>query len=234
MPSEPDYLPHWGMDHNIDFGFHHYLLDPVQLEVPLHFVNHESRRVALHWMHHHCIEIWSYDGRVLFSRWFDRDRDTLYIPESSRDQFLAEPLERPFEPDLLDKTISMTCNEFTRLALPITVLHTDPTMIEEIIRISRVDTIFLLIGQQPNWNDLPLVDGNVLRRFELEKIPRVKALVWNLSIETLELDSGTADINEDVQIFLRKYGESVTSVLIDEKIKRFKMQPTYLTLQTGI
>lgn len=225
--SDPEYLHHWGQDNNIDFDFHHYLLDPVQLDIPLFFVNREARQVASAWICRHIIEIWPRDGRIFFSRWFDKERDTLYIPSCSAD-FIIEPQDRPFEPDLIGKTLSSGFHNITKIAFPASILTVDPVQIAEMLPLYAVDIVYLITGpSQPAWHNSP-VDGKVSQRWEFEEQPRGKALIWNNVEGKLELGRGTDVMDDDLRTYLRVHGQTLSEELTEINIVNFRIQPIKL------
>ena len=112
---------------NLNFEFRHDLLDVVQFEVPLFFVNREARNIALAWMSEHGIEIRAREDRrsPVFVCPFDPIRDVLYITLDKWDEFLREPDDRCFEPDLFEKLISVNSADVRRIAVPEALLRTE-------------------------------------------------------------------------------------------------------------
>ena len=108
----------------VDFEFRHDLLDAVQVEIPLFFVNREARHIALAWIHKHNIKMRAYarecgqlQAPVFVSR-FDPIYDTLYIAVDKWDEFLCEPDDRCFQPDMVEQFIHVHPANVTRIAVP--------------------------------------------------------------------------------------------------------------------
>ena len=125
LPSDPGY----GYDPENDestlvFKFYHDVLDSVQVEMPLFLVNREARDVAQSWMGEHGIKIRVYrgiDGQLQppgFVRPFDLVHDALYIAPDKWDEFLCEPDNRCFQPDMMEKYIQVYAADITRIAIP--------------------------------------------------------------------------------------------------------------------
>ena len=105
---------------NLNFEFRHDLLNVVQFEVPLYFVNREARKIALAWVRTHGIEIRARKKREspIFVCPFNPIRDVLYIPPNKWDEFLCEPDDRCSEPDLLERLLDVKTADVTRIAVP--------------------------------------------------------------------------------------------------------------------
>jgi len=122
--SDEEYDP---MDHelNLNFEFRHDLLDVVQFEVPLFFVNREARNIALAWVREHGIEMSAREDRQspVFVCPFNPIRDVLYIALDKWDEFLREPDDRCFQPDILGQIITVKSADVTRIAVPEALLR---------------------------------------------------------------------------------------------------------------
>ena len=79
--ADEDYDPE-NDELNLNIEFFHDLLDYVQFEVPLFFVNHEARGITLSWIHEQGLKIHFREDRcsLIFERLFDPIHDTLYVP----------------------------------------------------------------------------------------------------------------------------------------------------------
>ena len=108
----------------VDFEFRHDVLDAVQIEMPLFFVNHEARNIALTWIHKHNIEMRVYahkEGQLqapVFVSPFDPIHDALYVSIDEWDEFLCEPDDRCFQPDMVKHYIHTHPADVTRIAMP--------------------------------------------------------------------------------------------------------------------
>ena len=111
-------------DFNLAFEFRLDLLDDLRFEVPLLSVNREARDFGLAWVHEHSLELRSGRERTYpyVVRRFDPERDALYVPFDEWKTFAAEPVDRQFEPDLVNRTINVTC-DLDRIAVPEALLR---------------------------------------------------------------------------------------------------------------
>ncbi|RAL13105.1 uncharacterized protein BO97DRAFT_367259, partial [Aspergillus homomorphus CBS 101889] len=116
-PSDPDYDP--DDDENISFEFHHDRLDPVVVCVPLITVSREARGLVLPLLRDKGTDNDNNNNSKIpkFTRAIDPLHDALYIAPTHLDDFLAEPWDRCFQPDLADKQISRPAPKMSRLAL---------------------------------------------------------------------------------------------------------------------
>lgn len=136
-----------GWDHedwNLTVGFQHELLDPIQVDIPLAFVNREARGVALPWIHSQRIELRFCQKRQhpVFARPFDPERDILYIGDS--DGFCVDPNARLFERDLVHRTCS-TDVKCSRIALPEKMLQTEADALPDLLLWFRVKVLLILV-----------------------------------------------------------------------------------------
>lgn len=136
-----------GWDHedwNLTLGFQHELLDPIEVDVPLAFVNREARGVALPWIHTQRIELrfCKKRQRPVFARPFDHGRDILYIDDS--DGFCVHPNDRLFEPDLVHRTCS-TDVKCLRIALPEKILQPEADVLPDLLVWFRVKVLLISV-----------------------------------------------------------------------------------------
>ncbi|KAE8453285.1 hypothetical protein EG329_011352 [Mollisiaceae sp. DMI_Dod_QoI] len=178
LESDEGYDPE-NDEHNLNFEFRPDLLDNVQFDVPLLFVSREARRTALAWVHGQGIEMLPNEGRQYpgFVRPFDLMRDTLYIALDKWDDFLCEPNDRLFQPDLLQRNVDIKPN-LTRIAVPEALLRIQDAALPEIFwYFFHLKELFIVVDPQP---DLESADNDmkVQRRWEIESTPG-GAFFWN-------------------------------------------------------
>lgn len=147
---------------NIDMEFRGELLEPIPVEVPIYSVNCEARGIALAWAHrqgirvHFCKET----RRHVFTRLFDDEQDTLYVAPNKFDDFVCEPWDRAFEPDLLGRMIT-SGPSVRRIAVLESLFQTMILGIDEVFhQYGGVQVIFIIV----NAHD----DMKVQQRWELE------------------------------------------------------------------
>ena len=151
---------------NLLFEFRHDLLDDAQFEVPLVFVNREARGIAVAWAREQGIEI---RGRhyPVFVRPFDPTCDALYIANDQWDDFLRDPVDRHFQPDLLDQFVGIRCC-ISRIAISEALLRSEIATLCEIFEyFIRSRTILIIVDTQPDLQSADN-DRNVQRRWEFE------------------------------------------------------------------
>ena len=178
LQSDEGYNPE-NDEHNLNFEFRHDLLDDTHFELPLIFVNREARSIALAWVREQGIEIRTREGRQrpVFVRPFDPKADALYITPEQWDNFLYEPEDRQFQPDLLEKLVDVK-TDLTRIAMSEALLQKEATTLPEISQyFFQLEALYIVVDAQP---DLHSVDNDmkVQRRWEFEST-RERAFVWN-------------------------------------------------------
>lgn len=162
---------------NTAFEFRHDLLDPVQIYMPLVFVNQESRAVALAWAREMGIQMRFQRNKqsFVFVHQFDPVRDVLYVPLDKVDEFIHEPIDRQFEPDLFGRMLDVQPN-VRHIAVPEALLQSDPAALCEIFDLFYYPRMFfIIIDTEPDWNESSM---NVHQRWELDAL-QGKGFFWN-------------------------------------------------------
>jgi hypothetical protein len=109
---------------NLHLEYHHDVLDAVQVEMPLFFVNREARYIALAWMQKHNIKMRVYGpkyGQVqspVFVRPFNPVHHALYITVDQWIGFNSEPYDQCSEPDMIKKNFCPHPAKVTSMVLP--------------------------------------------------------------------------------------------------------------------
>lgn len=103
---------------NLVFEFRHDLLDEAEYTVPLFFVSHEARSVALPYIQSQKLRPSQDTASCIFTRRYDARRDIVWTPTPDTLQtLLTEPFERTFEPDLDEKIFISYHPSIFRLAI---------------------------------------------------------------------------------------------------------------------
>ena len=190
---------------NLNLEFRYDLLDHPNIEIPLVFVNHEARAIALAWVRNqgietHCRDVDNNDDDnrqqqqrpIFFVRPFDLMYDAVYVAPDQWNEFLISSLERGYEPDLFDKMHDVHPN-IVHLAVPEALLlqYDDGTGRDPFSDFFDcywwVKVLFVVLGDaQPepeylvreNCTKAPLRPG---RLWELDETTthRARALVWD-------------------------------------------------------
>ncbi|KKZ62335.1 hypothetical protein EMCG_03253 [[Emmonsia] crescens] len=188
--AEVDYVPE-DDELNWSLEFLHNLLDYVQFEMPLFCVNREARSIAYSWIHEQGLKIYFHKSRqsLIFIRPFDPKHDTLYVPLNKWTEFLCEPFDRLFQPDLKHQHVVCYGTALTRIAVPEAVLQNevDP-LLEFFEHYFSLEKLFIVVNTQP---DLQPEDNNmkVQRRWELEST-RGATFFWNTDRGSFEGGDG--------------------------------------------
>ncbi|BAE62244.1 unnamed protein product [Aspergillus oryzae RIB40] len=162
---------------NTALEFRHSLLGPVQFDIPLFFVNRESRAFALAWVREMGIEMRFHRDKqsFVFMRQLDLVRDVLYIPFDKVDEFIQEPLDRQFEPDLFARMVDWHPN-VKHIAVPEALLQSDSSALREIFDLFyHPKTFFIVVDAQPDWHESNI---NVHQRWELDSMLG-RGFFWN-------------------------------------------------------
>ncbi|KAL3467286.1 hypothetical protein BJX64DRAFT_166588 [Aspergillus heterothallicus] len=129
-PADPDFNAD-NDELNLNFEFDLTRLDPIKLSTPLLAVTREARDVALTWINKHSHShsplpfpiplpiqqpiipspnsphLQPQPSHIHIQRRFNPALDILYIPTPTWPDFLTEPWERPFEADLVNRTLGV-------------------------------------------------------------------------------------------------------------------------------
>ena len=166
-------------ENNLNFEFRHDLIDDAQFEVPLVFVNREARGIALTWVREQGIEIRLSEDRQypIFVRPFDPMRDALYVALDKWNDFLCEPDDRQFEPDLFEQLVDVK-SDLTRIAVPEALLRSEAATLPEMFRyFFSLKQLIIIVDAQPDLQSAD-DDTNVQRRWEFEST-QGGAFFWN-------------------------------------------------------
>ncbi|KAE8307037.1 hypothetical protein BDV41DRAFT_71960 [Aspergillus transmontanensis] len=217
-----------GYDHNNDkcnwcHVWRHDLLDPIQLEVPLLFVNSEARGIALAWIQEQGLKMSFYeDGQAPTAiRPFDPEHDTLYISLDTWRDFSNEPCE------LLDPRYGSTHSNcalptFSRVAMPEELFQYDISLFDVFLFYLNLEKAFVIFNAQsdiqPEENGL-----KVQRRWELQGT-QGPTLFWNGDCECFEWrDVG----DETFNTVLERACDGLDEWLIFNEIDRFEVQAAF-------
>lgn len=192
LPDEEGYDP----ELDLIYEFRHELLNPVRLELPLFFVNHEANKIAVAWMRSQSLRVeFVYPPEGLFARLFDPDRDTLYVPPHEWNAFLREPALRPFEPDLVERNLDCPGVSFSRLAFSEAMLKTERDPLPDIFCwYDRVKEIFVLRSPEPALNS----EGDSIGLQGAWEMHDVTGPVCSWTGEEIESNIAGADKNDEL------------------------------------
>lgn len=148
--DDEEYDFEFPIKYNLNLEFRHDFLDVTEVEIPLAFVNHEAREIALAWIRDSGLEIRLRvaDQTPAFVRSLDPECDVLYVPLDSWDEFLSERVDRQYKPDLFEQIVDIKTS-ITRIAVPEALFRCEnPGLAETFEHFSHLETLFVIIDPQ--------------------------------------------------------------------------------------
>lgn len=234
--AEPD--EQHGTDQDVvNFGFCHEMLDTFHVDMPLVFVNHEARSVALAWAHEQGIDMrFSEDTkRHVFVRRFDPMRDALFIGINQWDDFCLEPFDRLAQPDLFDQTVTNN-PELTRIAVPHTTIWADCATLPDVFHwFPRLQVLFVILDIQLDLNmERMLLKGDRKKaRARLQNQQwkvgdaRGRALVWNAAKRRFDWRGSVGLGNQALFRQMEEAAREMHAWLAQREAGSFEIQPVY-------
>lgn len=215
-------------EHNLTLEFRHELLERgSQIEVPLFFVNREARSIALAWIRKQGIKIRFHkdEKQYHFVRPFDPKRDALYVENDMFDfeKFLSEPIDRGFEPDLYEKTVSMG-SDITNIAMSYDIFLGEFEYLREMFRdYYGVRVLYIIINSEPQVSSLNN-DGKAQQRFHLEST-RGCVYIWNVEKITFEIGNPVHMRHPTFDVDIERLNETLGKGLTEAHMRHFEIRP---------
>ena len=212
-------------EHNLNFEFHHDMLDAVQYAVPLAFVNREARDIALSWVREHGFEMRSSghsEDYPIFTRSLDPLRDVLYIAQNQWDDFLREPTDRQYEPDLLDKLLGIEA-DITRIAVPKALLDSDAESLHEVFHYySHLKILFVVVDPQPE-----LQSESNSKTQQCWEIENAKGTPFHWSADRARFEPMDLDHSDDPDLYgcIEEAGKQLGQELVGNQMSNFEIWP---------
>lgn len=238
LPEDDIEYIHRNPEANLMMTFRHELLDHIQFEVPLAFVNREARHIAVAWLHKHGIEmrICKNERYPIFTRAFDPVRDALYVALDQRDDFLMEVLNRLFT-DLFETMVSVGC-EVRCIAVPETLLHaqffTQETpqngsswlnVLFDLTDFSNIRKLLVIIDEPA---DLQFADNDlkVQRRWEFQGT-QGGSFIWNKDHGSFDFEGRRYNGDEALYVLMEEMTKEVKATFIAQRVSCFEIQPVF-------
>lgn len=219
---------------NLNFEFHHNRLDPLQIDVPLFYVNREARSSVLGWIREQDLKIRFCKDKqsLLFLRSFDVKRDTLYVSQDQWNEFICEPFDRIFEPDLHEKDISCPAPAFTRLAVPDALLWKEPDTLTELFDYYYgIEEVFVIVKAQPNsfWHEENNKNIKLKQWWELESSGmQGPTFYWNPDNDSFQWKDDSNNISDyPLYKVLDDAGPKLRTKLLEINRRRFEIRPAF-------
>lgn len=204
---------------SLTFGFHGELLSPIQIDIPLAFVNHEARQACLLWIHEQGMEVrfCKERQRLVFTCPFDENRDVVYLHDS--DDFDFHPYNILYPLDIEERSVSIF-KKTLRLAVPEKLLRTELEKLVELVEWFTVITLFVIVDSPP---DLHLEPDTELQRWWQLKDSGRDALAWDL--ESSRFDLRPRDGQDSVSRHMDQINQLLGPGLSRWKHEAFEIRP---------
>lgn len=206
----------------IPLVFYHNLLDNIQVEIPLFFVSHEARDVALSWIRKHNIRMCFSDDKqsFIFTRQFDPRCDVLYVPPDKKRSFLNEHWDKTRETGI--QFVQFTTEQhLTCVAIPEALLHKNSYIICDIFEnLWNPKVLFIILDTQPDFEDN---DTKVQQQWKLESFQGM-SLSWDYKQRKFEWKTGNV-IDEALHKLIEEAIKYLDEALIDGNIISFEIRP---------
>ena len=209
---------------NLNFEFFHNLLYDTQFEVPLAFINHEARSIALDWARNRSMDLRPRKGgqHPVFVRHFDPARDVLYVALEDWNDFLYEADERMHQPDLEGEHLS--CGSYiTRIAVPEAVLQNKADTLTDIFRwFLGIEVLFVVIDTQPDLQSADK-DMNLQQWWDFEK--EGGAFYFHPDRVTFDFVGSKHIGNEALYRLIEDANKHISAGLVSENLRSFEVRP---------
>jgi hypothetical protein len=256
LPSDEGYDPENDDESNVNFEFRHDVLDAVQVEIPLFFVNREARNIALAWIREHNIEIRVYARKheqlqsPVFVIPFDPIHNALYIALDKWDEFICEPDDRCYQPDMVEKLIHIQAAGITRIAMPEALFRGEgevaAALAELIVITIPLSFLYLCFSDlrelQDRWFGLvevlfilvdtpldlqPANNGMKIQpRWKLENIEG-GTFFWNHDRGRFDFNESEYIIDEALYKLIEEINEWLGKELVKNSIRSFEVRPVF-------
>lgn len=227
--SDEEYDPN-NDELNLNFEFFYDLLDNGSFNMPLVFVNREARGIALAWIrdkgiqshptkhdHHHPILMVP----------FDPMRDALYIADGQWNDFICEPLDRLFEPDLINQNVSM-CPHVTRIAVPEALVRSEPAAFPDLFMSFISVRVLFIVVDLPSTLPSTKNDKNIQHRWEMDNA-QGGAFIWNHHRESFHFGGGMFLGDDALYKSIEEANKSLGESLVENHIRTFEVRPVFAT-----
>lgn len=214
-------------DLNLVFEFRHDLLDATQFEMPLAYVNREARGIALAWIREQDMAIRPRDDKPLYPiyrRSFDPMRDALYIPLEEWENCLAEPYDRMFEPDLINRNVDFI-PDVKRIAVSEALLRREAAALGEMFHhFFWLKVLFIVIDPQPDLQPVSSDGMEVQQRWEFVSIGG-GAFVWDEDRGRFDFRGGDyLDAYKPLYTLIEKANEGLGEDLVRHHMHNFEIR----------
>ncbi|KAL3486901.1 hypothetical protein BJX62DRAFT_214557, partial [Aspergillus germanicus] len=247
-PGDPEY-DSLHEDLNLNFEFDHTLLDPLEISLPLFQVNHEAHSVALQWIQTQNLTT-RFDkqkNELVFLRPFNADTDTLYVSRGQWNDFICEPLERPFEEDLVERHLGCPGPAFSRLAIDDWLLCRDTNCLAEMFEYYyTIVTVFIIVefrsedgvgGESKSEAEAEAVTGNPAQWRQIESSNVLgPTFYWDEESGSFlwkDILEGTEVTDYPLWKILNYIGQKLPGVIAGWRHRDFEVRPACLLTRSN-
>ncbi|CAI6334792.1 unnamed protein product [Periconia digitata] len=167
--------------------------DPIYYQVPLAFVNHEARSIALAWARKHECTMLARDGKdPVFARPFDHKKDAIYLDCIDLVDIKHRYMDRTNEPDLLDRDVDIVSD--VEYVVSTQSFLQEPTLfsIKDVFDIwPMVHTWYIIEGTPSNFSSHKSKLGGP--RWEITSVEGIVS-TWNLEDDCFDYN---VDFDDD-------------------------------------
>lgn len=214
--------------------FQHHLLDKIQIKIPLAFVNHEARNVALSWIHKQDIKVRFSNNTqpYILTREFDPLSDALYVPFDKIFDFLNEhwQITRGLRLGVQGYHYSVQ-PKLTNIAIPEALLH-DADIIDEMFEnFFDPKVLFIIVDTHPDFEDNSM---KVQQQWNLESFQGM-SVSWDYEQRKFEWKTGSVIGGDALHKRIKEAIEDLDQTMIEDGIKSFEIRPVFAVKEsTGL
>lgn len=206
--------------------FQHHLLDNIQIEIPLVFVNHEARDVAFSWIRKHDIKMRFNNSTqsYILTRQFDPIHDALYVPLDQKIDFLNEYRVITSGLRLGSQGYYYSVQpKLTNIAIPEALLHNVSIIDQMFEYFFSPNVLLIIVDTQPDFEDN---DMKVQHQWNLESFQGM-SVSWDYEQRKFEWKTG--DVVGGEALYKRIEGaiEYLDRTMIEDGIKSFEIRPVF-------
>jgi 2EXR family len=205
---------------NWEFRWDYNLIQDTYFSVPLFFVNHEARSVALGWLYKHRIDTRTIIGaenspRRVFLRGWNPVRDAIYVPIKLWNEFLQEPAYRLNQADIEGRSFTMV-GGIWHLAVPETLKITEHDILalfDELQYYPEIRALYIVLDPQPDLDSIDINRDDRITRWEFEDA-KAGMYIYNDELGMFDFVPGERRCQES----LYKHIEDITNLMSAELI----------------
>lgn len=202
------------------------ILDNIQIEIPLAFVNHEARDVALCWIHEQDIKVRANNNTqpYILTCEFDPMCDTLYVPLDKKPDFLNEYRQTTRWRGLGGQGFYYSVrSKLTYIAIPEALLEDADISDEMFQNFFDPKVHFIIANTQPDFEDNGM---KVQQQWNLETFQGM-CVSWDIEQRKFEWKTGNVIDGDALHKRMEGAIEYIDRTMIEGGIKSFEIPPVF-------